>query len=160
MKFMIRNADSIRWPNKCVTCGGNAITSYTAYGSSLAGYKFKLISHEISYYKEGISYPICQTHKNIVMVARLLYFISIISTFLFGLYSLLFIISTVTDSPIIPVSFETGLIFCVIFLISILVFIKVMNLQPVRLKDVGKHFVTIVIRNEQYAREFASLNNL
>ncbi len=158
MKFRVRTADSIRWPNKCVTCGGTAATSYPAYGSSLARYKFKLVSQEISYYKKGISYPICHTHKNIVMVVRLLYFILFIAMIVFGIICFVFLASSVEHFSIFGL--REGLIFCSIFPISIVAFITFMNLQPGRLKDIGKHFITIVIRSEQYAQEFALLNSL
>jgi hypothetical protein len=53
-----------------------------------------------------------------------------------------------------------GLIICAIFLISIITFIVFFNLQPVRLKNTGKYFTITVIRNEQYAQEFARVNSL
>ena len=155
MQFKISRGESMRWPNKCVTCGGNATTSYMAYRSQIAGYKFKLFFHEISLNKEAISYPICQTHKYTIMIIRLLYFMSFVSIIFSGIYVLMFIAS---NSTLIPL--KIGLITCAIFLISIITFIVSFKLQPVRLKDAGKYFTTIVIRNEQYAQEFALLNSL
>jgi len=159
MKFKISKGEEMRWPNKCVTCGGNATTSYKAYGSSLAGYEFKLIFHKISYHTVDISYPICLTHKYIVLITRLLYFLSFFSIIFSGIYVSMFIASFIaSNSTLIPL--RIGLIICAIFLISIITFILSFKLQPVRLKDIGKYFTTVVIRNEQYAQEFALLNGL
>lgn len=148
----------MRWPNKCVTCGGNATTRYTSYGSSLAGYKFWLIYHEIEFDREDIFFPICQKHKYTTMIIRLFYFISFIPMIGFGFVTLLFLGSSLGQSSIFGL--REGVIFCSIFLISFVVFIGCRNLQPVRLKDIGKHFFTIVVRHEQYAKEFALLNGL
>jgi hypothetical protein len=138
-----------------VTCGGNATTTHMAYGSSLAGYQFRLIYHKISYRKADISYPICLTHKYIVLITRFVYFLSFISIIISGIYVLGFIAS---NSTLIP--FRTGLAISAIFLISIITFILSFKFQPVRLKDIGEHFTTVVIRDEQYAQEFALLNGL
>jgi hypothetical protein len=67
----------------------------------------------------------------------------------------MFIATNATDVPL-----KIGLISCAIFLISIITFIVSFKLQPVCIKDAGKYFTTIVIRNEQYAQEFALLNSL
>jgi uncharacterized membrane protein YobD (UPF0266 family) len=72
-----------------------------------------------------------------------------------GIYVLMFIGTNTTDVPL-----KIGLIPCAIFLISIIIFIVSFKLQPIRLKNAGKYFTTIVIRNEQYAQKFALLNSL
>jgi hypothetical protein len=150
MKFEVTRAKLLIWPNKCVTCGGNATTSYTASRNQLAGYEFKFFLHE---YKEAISYPICQTHKYTIMIIRLLYFISFLSIIFSGIFVLGFTVLTLVPP-------KMGLIICAIFLISIITFIVFFNLQPVRLKNTGKYFTIIVIRNKQYAQEFARVNSL
>jgi len=161
MNFKISKGEEMRWPKKCVTCGGNATTSNMAYGSSLAGYKFKLILHEFTHNTVDISYPICIKHKYTVMIIRALYYISGFAMLVFGLLTFVFLvllIANVPDSYLF--NHQEGLKFCFIFLISIIAFIVLWKLQPIRLKNIGEYFITIVIRNEQYAQEFALLNGL
>jgi len=151
----------MRWPKKCATCGGNATTSYVAYGSSLARYKFKLILHEFTHNTADITYPICIKHKYTLMIIRALYYILGFAMVAFGLWTFIFLVFLISNVPDSYFSnHQEGLKVCFIFLTSIIAFIVLWKLQPIRLKNIGEYFITIVIRNEQYAQEFALLNSL
>ncbi len=154
-KFTIRTIDTVNWPNKCVTCGEIPTTKYKAYGSALAGYKFKIYGQAVEYFKQGISYPVCLKHKYTTMIIRLIYFASFIAMLFGGLRVFVGIIPIASDMPL-GVKLSDWFFFAV----SIAAFIITIKLHPVRLKDPGIHLFTIVIRNELYAKEFSLLNNL
>lgn len=155
-KFIVKSDHALKWPNKCVTCGATATTTYKAYGSAFAGLSFKMFYHRIRYWKGHISYPTCLKHKYTTMMIRLLMFISFTAMIIMGIYIFLLLVlpeSEISDIP--PIEY-----FIFLFLISFVIFIASIKWQPLRLKDVGPYFITIVIRNEQYAREFSLLNKL
>ncbi len=152
MKFTFRFADPIKWPNKCICCGAAATTSYTAYGSILFGYAFKIFWQEVKYRKMGLPYPVCQKHKYWAITVRAIYILSFLAV-LFG--GILFLV-LLSGMPTFFGIWE----FLIGYLVFVLIFIQSIRLHPVRLKEFGEYFYTFVIRNEDYAREFAFINDL
>ena len=148
-KFTISLGTPLRWPNKCAICEENATTTYTAHGGAFERISYMIILTEIKTKKPGVTYPICLKHKYITMLIRMLYFIS----FLAMLYSGLVALVLYTKGPVV------SSLALAIFLISAITFIASVKWQPVRLR-VGHHSLTLVIRNDQYAREFSLFNNL
>jgi hypothetical protein len=45
-------------------------------------------------------------------------------------------------------------------LISVITLITALRLLPVRIKNVGEHSFTIILRNENYANEFCATNHI
>jgi hypothetical protein len=152
VKFTFRFADPIKWPNKCVCCGGIATTSYTAYGSILSGYAFKIFWQEVKYRKMGLPYPVCRKHKYWAITVRTIYFLSFLSVLFGGIIFLAMLSGMSTFFGI------WGSLIGYLFVV--LIFIQSIRLHPVRLKEFGEHFYTFLIRNEDYAREFAFINDL
>lgn len=158
-KFKVGVHDLLKWPNRCTLCGGNATTSYLASFYTFAGMEFYgSFAQKISYCKHGISYPICTKHRYTPIIIRLFYYISIIALYIFGILTFAFLYPVWSKD--LGFTLQGGIIVCFIFLISIIAFIAFKKLQPVRLKNIGIHFSTIIIRNEEYGKEFALLNNL
>jgi len=54
--------------------------------------------------------------------------------------------------------FGISLLLMVLFVAFCLIFILSVYFQPIRLKNVGEHFVTVVIKNNQYANFFSAMN--
>jgi hypothetical protein len=147
-KFRVSVHTPLKWPNKCAVCGENATTVYEAHGGLIElacaftdypGIKTKV---------QSISYPICSKHKYTTITIRILYFISFWGMLFSGFVGLIF--------------YKKGLFTfsaLAIFLISLIAFIASIKWKPVRLRW-GYHFFTIIIRNDQYAREFALVNNI
>jgi len=48
----------------------------------------------------------------------------------------------------------------IFFFVSIAIFILSIKFQPIKLKDIGEHFFTLIIRNDEYADEFSLINNI
>jgi len=52
------------------------------------------------------------------------------------------------------------MVYFFMFIVFLSIFIFSLNWQPIRLKEIGQHFFTIVIKDNHYAEEFSSINNL
>lgn len=148
-KFKVSIDAPLEWPNKCAVCGGYATTTYEAYGGAFRGLSFMIPEADIKTKELGISYPICLKHKYTTKMVRMLYFISFLAMF-FSVFTalMLYKMESVVSSPALA-----------IFLISVITFIASVKWQPVRLR-LKNHFATLIIRNDQYAREFSALNSL
>lgn len=55
----------LKWPNRCVSCGGEATDCCTVYGKTYSGYAFKILWHELRYTQIAVTYPVCRRHKGI-----------------------------------------------------------------------------------------------
>jgi hypothetical protein len=150
-KFKFSIHQPLTWPKKCAVCGLPANSTYKAYGGSFEGFSFRIIYSKISYSKMYVSFPICSKHKYVNLILRFLMFVSFGGIIIFGigLLSLSFFLDHNNDvAPSL-----------LLFLLSIIFFIVSLKFQPVRLRIVGSNHFVIVIKNDQYAKEFSYLNN-
>jgi hypothetical protein len=104
--------------------------------------------------KVEVEYPVCRKHFFWSMGIKIGYLVSyvgiVLSLILINpLFIYLFLFSTI----LISIGFIILLLSTGMFLLSIV-------LDPVRIRKVRKDFYTMIIRNEEYAREFAMLNSL
>jgi len=100
-----------------------------------------------------LTYPVCQKHKYWAITVRTIYFLSLLGI-LFGV-GIIFL-DMLSGMP----TFFGILRFLNWYLFIVLIFIQSIRLHPVRLKEFGEHCYTFLIRNEDYAREFAFINDL
>ena len=132
MKFKINRAEPISWPNKCVWCGGKPTMRYEDSAKGLIGGGLGFLK----YAKVTIDYPACRKHGLWLSILQTVYSISLI-----GVVLGLAIHYTVS-------------IFCgAVFLWNLL-------LRPINIRKVSQYSYTLVIRNDDYGREFALLNSL
>jgi len=148
-KFKVSIFDSLKWPEKCVVCGGIADTSCTAGGvvDNVIDPKTKVKKQHFF----SISYPICLKHKYTTIMIRILYHVS-----LWGTIGLMFFLAYGFAYGVDTRFLYYLLLLLLTFIIALIASIK---LQPVRAKFVGHASVTILIRNDQYAWEFSTLNS-
>ncbi len=152
-KFRFSASYPIRWPYKCATCGANATATHEIRAT--AGLLYAISAYRIKYL--AISYPICTKHKYITKVMRLLMFISFFAIFMTGFV----VFGTIFgENPSWLKNNFFGVITIFIFAISIIAFLYLYKLQPVRLTSQGSKSFIITIRNDQYATEFGMHNNL
>lgn len=152
-KFRISHSQSIKLPNKCILCGAHPQTEYKIHGSTLSGFSFWIYFSRISYRKMNIPIPVCLKHYFVIMIMRILLFVSCTAMIFFGIPILFsfFDPSFFSDIPAI---------YFIIFIISLAIFILSLKLQPIKLKDIGQHFFTLFIRNDEYANDFSLINNI
>ena len=136
MKFRVSRVEPIRWPDKCAWCGGKPTMKYEISGRGLIGGKFRLFSATMEYGKVEAEYPVCQKHGlwlTGIHTAHLVSFLGMVLGWIVHYW-----LSLVLGG----VFFWTG------------------RLNLISIRGVTAHFYTMVIRNDDYAREFALLNNL
>ena len=136
----------INWPNKCVRCCGVKDNVYKSTGYNVNGYYVALIN----YSKFIIKSPICSKCKRAIMLKRFAMFISGIVLVLSATFTLCFWVDG-NEPPLI-----CYIITCGAFILFILSYTR----QPVHISDPGSYFVTVTIQNDQYAKEFASINDV
>ncbi len=135
MRFRISRVESIRFPNKCIWCGSKPILEYPS------GYHIPE--------QKSIEYPVCKRHYFWSLRMDLAYLVV-----LFGIPGVLFAYITAFFF-----GFFTKEMLVLLPLFAMLIVIIV--LQPERVRGVkGRSFYTLIIRNDDYAREFAMLNSL
>lgn len=134
MTFTIRREKNISWPNKCVWCGNNPIMRYPLVR------------------KVEVEYPVCRKHFFWSMGIKIGYLVSYVGIVL-SLILINPLLMVFLPVVFMPVGFLILLLSTGVFLLSIV-------LDPVRIRKVRKDFCTMIIRNEEYAREFAILNSL
>jgi hypothetical protein len=135
MKFKISRVEPIRWPNKCIWCGDKPILEYPS------GYR-------IPPEQMSIEYPVCKRHYFWSLGMDLLHFVvfwgmglllmGYVTAFFFGFFSIEMLL-------LLP-------LFAVLIMVIVL--------QPLRVRGARKNFYTLIIRNDDYGREFGMLNNL
>jgi hypothetical protein len=136
MKFRISREKPIRWPNKCVWCRNNPIMRYPLVR------------------KVEVEYPVCRKHFFWSMGIKIGYLVSYVGIVLsLILINPLFIYLFLFSTFLMSIGF-------IILLLSTGMFFLSIVLDPVRIRKVRKDFYTMIIRNEEYAREFAMLNSL
>ncbi len=150
MKFRISREKTINWPNKCVCCGDKSTTRYTAVGRGYFVPRFQLFGIDEFYFERvAVKYPVCRKHYNSCLGMQIACFGSIAGI------TLNFIISTI---PMLFGVFEGINVLLYLIFSAMFIFSKV--LRPVRLRWVRRDFYTMIIRNDDYANEFAMLNGL
>ena len=149
MKFKISREKKLSWPNKCVCCGGNPIMRYPVVGKGYSGSRYSLVGdREYKSEKIVVEYPVCRQHffwslgiqtaYLVLVVPIALSSIMFVGALLFGFISIYWVVS---------------LIFVAMLILSNL-------LQPLRVKRVRRNSYIMIIRNEEYAREFSMLNSI
>lgn len=151
-KFRISHSHSVKLPNKCILCGAHPQTEYRIHGSTLSGFSFFVYFSRISYRKMDIPIPVCLKHYFVIMIMRIFLFVSCTAMVVFGIP----VFVSLIDQSI----FSYSTIYFFIFFISFIIFILSLKLQPIKLKDIGEHFFTILIRNNEYADEFSLINKI
>lgn len=152
MEFKLSFDNPITWPPRCVCCQEVATTAHTTYNSNLIWILAQIFSHDIQYRKMGLSYPVCGKHKYWAVTVRLIYLISFIDVFWGGVMFLARFFGMQTPTN------QNG--YFIGYLFIIFIFIQSIRLHPVRLKEVGEHVYSFMIRNEDYAKRFAAFNGL
>lgn len=152
-KFRIGHSKSVKLPNKCILCGTQPQTEYKIHGSTLSGLAFFLYFSRISYRKMNIPIPVCLKHYFVIMLMRIFLFVSCTAMIVFGIP----IVFSFVDPSIFP---NITVTYFVIFFISLIIFSISLKLQPIKLKDIGEHFFTLLIRNDEYANEFSLINKI
>jgi hypothetical protein len=156
MKFRISRKQTLKWPNKCVCCGDRAIVKYSAVGIGFLVPRY--ISFSVDEYEEykrvrvAVEYPVCRKHYFWSLGINVAYLVFYGGMF-FSFFCLLFILQFDTLGIYILRGLLLPLPFAVMLILAIV-------LQPVRIRWVRRNFYTLIIRNEDYAREFAMLNHL
>lgn len=145
----------IQWPNKCVCCGDRAIVKCSAVGKGFGSWYTLFGVNEYEEYRRErvvVEYSVCRKHffwSLGINVACLFFYGGMFFSFCYLLFILTFdtLGIYILRGLILPSSFAIVLVLAII-------------LQPVRIRWVRKDSYTMMIRNEDYAREFAMLNNL
>ena len=134
MRFRISRVEPISWPNKCIWCGDKPILEYPS------GYQIPE--------QKKIEYPVCKKH----------YFWSLGMDFAYLVlfYGIVFLLLGYATAFVFGFFSIEMLLLLPVFALLILVIV----LQPVRVRGARKAFYTMIIRNDDYAREFGMLNNL
>jgi hypothetical protein len=129
---------------------------YTAVGKGFLVPRYVSFSfdeHEVSKReKVVVEYPLCEKHYFWSLGINVVYLI------LFGgmfFYLFWFLFTLQFDTRYIYIL--RGLLFYLSFVVMLILAIV---LQPVRIRWVRRDFYTMIIRNGDYAREFAMLNGL
>ena len=135
----------LRWPNRCVVCGKDAADKYSySVKTNVTGLSFKILYWEMSYKPDYFAYPVCLFHKYTTGAIRILMVASLLPAFIS-------LVAAIID-------FSISKIFAIIFFVCLS--FTLYWLQPARIRNVELHRATIILRNENYAREFMAVNGL
>ena len=154
--FKIDNSKIITLPNKCLLCGSSPHTDYKIYRAALVDFSSFAFFTRVSYRKGCISVPVCLRHYFLMLLARGLMFISVAAMIAFGIL----VLPSLMDYIFFPDTSVISAKYFILFFISVAVFIISLKRQPIRLKAVGHNYCIIYIRNDRYADELASTNQL
>jgi hypothetical protein len=148
-KFKLRLQDPIHWPQKCAICLRPCNSTAKAHGGTFAGLSIGPYTPQINYFKAHALFPICTKHKWLNMLYRIIMFTSCLASIFSGMS---IIGSHIDNANITKPTFY--------FLSSIIILFISIQLQAVRIKNIGQYFITLVIRNNEYANEFSQINNI
>ena len=151
-KFRISHSQSVQLPNKCILCGAHPRTEYKISGSTLSGASFYLLFTGVKYETMSIPAPVCLKHYYVILLMRILLAVSFVVMIPFGIP--LFISVFLHELDGFP-----AFMYIILF-VSIAIFILSLKFQPIKLKNIGEHFFTLIIRNDEYADEFSLINNI
>jgi hypothetical protein len=147
-KLTLRTNDSYSWPMKCVVCEKETSVLSNVYGSSPSG--LSAFGTRLSHRRQGLKIPLCQRHKTFSSSLHALYLISSVAMIFVGGIAIGSLASgSKLELWVLPA-----------LLISVITLITALNLLPVRIKNIGEHSFTIVLRNENYANEFCTTNDI
>lgn len=138
-----------QWPSKCVICKKDTNVKNSLKFYITAGFSYYLIWATYKYTVHHIDYPVCQKHKILIKMAYFFYCLSIGGIFLSGIFIAYF--------------YLIGELNIYIILLPIILFAIAMvfrNYAPIRLKNPKPDFTTLIIKDDQYAREFSMINGL
>jgi hypothetical protein len=155
-KFLL-NAP-VRWPDRCAECNKNPDECNDLSGGVLRSKPWPdLIGLLTLRYplKVVISVPLCRRHSFQMDCMQILSFCSFASMLLFAILTFAQLFDQESQSP-----WFYAMIYFFISIFSLIIYIFSLRRQPVRLKGVGDIFFTIVIKDEDYAKEFASINTV
>jgi hypothetical protein len=158
-KFTFRLATPIKWPNRCAVCNKNPDEYYNLYGRVLKGKYFGGMS-PISLFtlryplKIVISFALCRSHSFQMDCMKILSFCSFVSMLLFAILTFAQLFDQESQSP-----WFYAMIYFLISIFSFVIYNFSLRRLPVRLIEVGDIFFTIAIKDKDYAKEFASVND-
>lgn len=149
MKFRISKWEHINWPDKCVCCGNKPILKYPAVGKGylVRGHR-KYSSDTYESEQVEVEYQVCRKHYYWSLGMDIAYLVV-----LCGIGFLLLVYVT-------ALLFGNFSVEMLLLLPIFAVLIWVIVLQPVRVRGARSNFYTVIIRNDDYGREFAMLNGL
>ena len=133
---------SIQWPSKCVVCNVQTGSTGSISKRKIVGSKFLFVAVTAEYITRKIEYPICLKHKIARIVAKV--FLSFILSVFFGTGSL--------------ITYDCK--FILIFLVSIITLVICFKYNPIKIREVDPDYLTVIIKNDEYARELSMLNRL
>jgi hypothetical protein len=160
-KFKFLLAAPVKWPDRCAVCNknpdeyndlcGRALIS-TFWGPDVLMF-FTLLS--IRYpIKVVISVPMCRRHFFQMNCIKFLPFCFLVAMLLFAILTFAQFFDQKVQS-----SYFHALIYFFISIVSLVIYILSLRRQPIKLKEVGDIFYTIVIKDKDYAKEFALIND-
>jgi hypothetical protein len=156
-KFTFVLSASIKWPDRCAGCNKNPDEYNSLCGRVIREPKgIKLASFHVRFLtKVAISIPVCRHHWVKMETLQILSKLSLIAAWIFLLlfsYNLLIVLNTYKIST-------WSILYPILISVSFAIYKVSPRLMPVRLKGVGDIFFTIVIKDEDYAKEFSSVND-
>ncbi len=157
-KFKFLLATPIKWPDRCAACNKNPVEykglckrvfRNNPYWGDLLGlltirYPIKIVT----------SVPLCRHHSFQMDCMQILSFCSFVSMLLFAVLTFAKFFYQEVQS-----SYFHAIVYLFISIVSLVIYIYSLIRKPVRLKEVGDIFFTIVIKDKDYAKEFASIND-
>jgi hypothetical protein len=146
--FRFPQSTTIQWPPVCVVCGDTKTVSGKSFGSSVDDFSLGIFLR-ISENKMTITYPICQHH--LIRQTALRVGLLIAAALAAAIFVFLF--------QVVPPDFE-WLLWVLIGLAIIGLFTLARISEPVRTFGIIDNHFKIQIRNDIYAKAFASLNKV
>ncbi len=162
VKYQVKHVP-ISWPRKCAACGALPTAIARSQCSVVTNVGYYVLFVRTTHLKTSIEYPVCARHRWAVRIAakvseRNLFNLALgmlIALFAFGLIVNLYdwlIKGKPTLNP------ETLLVYLAIVLGGVAVYILAARFTPVKLNGATKETITLSFSNDDYAKEFAVLN--
>lgn len=146
--FRLPQSSTIQWPTVCVVCGNSKTISGKSFGSSVDDFSLGIFLR-VSENRLTLTYPICQQHQFKQRAVRIgLLFAAAIAA---AIFVFLF--------QVVPPDFGWALwILVSLTIISLYILARVS--EPVRVFGIVDDHFKIQIRNDIYAKAFATLNKV
>jgi len=101
----------------------------------------------------AISIPVCLRHYFVMLFVRSLLFVSCTTMIIFGIPSLISLLDPSLFS-------DHSSAYFIVFFVSLVVFVISVKWQPIKLTDIDQYSFTLFLRNDDYANEFSSINQI
>lgn len=147
--FILPDSTALRWPPVCVRCGESDVLPQKVFGYTVDDFRVLPFLMRVTENRMTLRYPLCRKHRGLRRIAQVLLVVAtfVATTALVELYAILDFV-------------EVWWLVALAAVVVALLFALAHAAEPVRVFGIRDGFFRLQIRNDIYARAFATANAL